>query len=64
MCSVNRDWLWQEMRERICRAEGKEQTEVLMEAAKEQSALKLHNEAKGGSGKERGLMWWRLSRAE
>lgn len=36
MCSVSRDQLGQEVRERICQAEGKEQTEVSMEAAKEQ----------------------------
>lgn len=36
VCSVSRDRLGQEARERICRAEGKEQTEVSMEAAKEQ----------------------------
>lgn len=44
VCSVSRDQLGQEVRERICRAEGKEQVEVSMEAAKEQpsnSTMKL-----------------------
>lgn len=44
MCSVSREQLGQEVRERICRAEGKEQVEVSMEAAKEQpsnSTMKL-----------------------